>query len=94
MVFVPQTPCGERFQHVEGMVNEMIVDPIVDEIHRYRKEHAAQYGNDLNRIVEALREFERTSGREYVNFEPSCRVPAVKASEEAVPYDVSTKECP
>ncbi len=94
MVSVPQTPCGGRFHYVEGMVNDVIDDPIVEEIHRYRKVHAAQYGNDLNRIVEALREFERTSGREYVNFEPSCRVPAVKASEEAVPYDVSTKECP
>lgn len=34
----------------------MINDPIVDEIHRYRKEHSAQYGNDLNRIADSLRE--------------------------------------
>ena len=33
----------------------MIDDPIVEEIRRYRKEHAERYGNDLNRIVEALR---------------------------------------
>jgi len=58
----------------------MIEDPIVDEIHRYRKEHAAEYGNDLKKIVEALQEFERTSGREYVNFEPK-RIPVPKASE-------------
>jgi len=32
-------------------------------------EHAAQYGNDLKRIVAAYQELERTSGREYVNFE-------------------------
>ena len=63
----------------------MIDDPIVEEIHRYRKEHSAQYGNDLNRIVEALREYERTSGREYVNFEPR-RIPINQASEEPVPY--------
>ena len=31
----------------------MINDPIVEEIRRYRKEHAERYGNDLNRIVEA-----------------------------------------
>lgn len=41
------------------MVNGVIDDPIVEEIHRYRKEHAARCGNDLNRIVEALREYER-----------------------------------
>ncbi len=39
----------------------MINDPIVDEVRRYRKEHAARYGNDLNRIVEALRQKERES---------------------------------
>jgi hypothetical protein len=33
----------------------MINDPIVDEIRRYRKEHAEQYGNNLARIVAALR---------------------------------------
>ena len=69
----------------------MIDDPIVEEIHRYRKEHSDQFGNDLDRIVEALREFERTSGREYVNFEPR-RIPVVKASEEAAPYNESTEE--
>lgn len=67
----------------------MIDDPINEEIHRYRTEHSDQYGNDLDKIVEALREFERTSGREYVNFEPR-RIPVVKASEEAVQYGAST----
>lgn len=45
----------------------MIEDPIVEEIRRYRKEHAAQYGNDLDRIVEALRKRERELGRIYLN---------------------------
>lgn len=66
----------------------MIDDPIVDEIHRYRKEHAAKYGNDLKRIVASLQELERTSGREYVNFEPK-RVSVPKASE--VPEDYPKK---
>ena len=48
----------------------MIDDPIVEEIRRYRKEHAAKYGNDIHRIFEALREKERTSGRTYVNRGP------------------------
>ncbi len=39
----------------------MVEDPIVEEIRRYRKEHAALYGNDLKRIVEAIREKERVS---------------------------------
>jgi hypothetical protein len=42
-------------------------DPIVEEIRRHRKEHAAQYGNDLARIAAALKEKERASGREYLN---------------------------
>ncbi|MCI5120809.1 MAG: hypothetical protein D3908_06395 [Candidatus Electrothrix sp. AUS4] len=37
----------------------MIHDPIVEETRRVHKEHAAQYGNNLQRIVEALREKER-----------------------------------
>lgn len=44
-------------------------------------EHAAQYGNDLKRIVAAYQELERTSGREYVNFETK-RVLETRASEE------------
>jgi hypothetical protein len=45
----------------------MIDDPIVEEIRRHRKEHAAQYGNDLNRIVAALREKERESKHVLLN---------------------------
>ncbi len=39
----------------------MIEDPIVAEVRRHRKEHAAEHGNDLKRIVEALRKRERES---------------------------------
>jgi len=45
----------------------MINDPIVEEVRRYRKEHAAQYGNDLARIVEALRKKERESNHVQLN---------------------------
>ena len=69
----------------------MIDDPIVEEIHRYRREHAAQYGNDLKKIVEALQELERTSGREYLNFEPK-RIPVPKASETAEPYQAPDEQ--
>ncbi|POZ50116.1 hypothetical protein [Methylovulum psychrotolerans] len=39
----------------------MVNDPIVEEVRRYRKEHAAHYDNDLSRIVEAMRQKERES---------------------------------
>jgi len=45
----------------------VITDPIVEEVRRYRKEHAAHYDNDLNRIVEALRKKERESNRAQLN---------------------------
>ena len=68
----------------------MVYDPIVEEIRKYRKEHAAQYGNDLKRIVQAYQEMERASGREYVNFETK-RVPTTRASEESTPYNPLTE---
>ncbi len=48
----------------------MINDPIVEEIRRYREEHAARYGNDLGRICEALRERQRNSTRKVVTRSP------------------------
>lgn len=45
----------------------MIEDPIVAEVRRHRKEHAAEHGNDLKRIVEALRKQERESQRTVLN---------------------------
>ncbi len=45
----------------------MIEDPIVEEVRRYRKEHSAKHGNDLNRIVKALREKECTSKHVQLN---------------------------
>ena len=52
----------------------MIEDPIVDEIRRYRKEHAEKYGNDLNRIVEALKKRERESKRKLLNPRPKLQL--------------------
>ena len=51
----------------------MIEDPIVAEIRRYRSEHAAEHGNDLKRIVAALREWERQSTRPILNPGPKLR---------------------
>lgn len=40
----------------------MIDDPIVEEIRRYRQQHAKQFGHDLKRIVADLRKKEEISG--------------------------------
>ncbi len=48
----------------------MFDDPIVEEIRRVRRAHAAQFNNDISAIVADLRRLERESGREHVNFPP------------------------
>ena len=45
----------------------MIKDPIVDEVRRHRKEYAAEHGNNLKRIVAALRKREHDSKRKVLN---------------------------
>ena len=48
-------------------------DPIVDEIHRIREEHAAKFDYDLDRIVEDIKKHEdeeRAKGRVFVTLEP------------------------
>ena len=45
----------------------MFEDPIVEEVRRYRKEHAAKYGNDIHRIFEAFRKQERNAGHDFLN---------------------------
>lgn len=54
----------------------MTEDPIVAEIRRHRKALAEQYGNDIRRIVDALRqrERERDSGRKVLNPGPKHRL--------------------
>lgn len=53
----------------------MIEDPIVEEIRRIRREHAARHGNDLKRICNALREQESRSKRKLVNRGPRMLLP-------------------
>lgn len=64
----------------------MIEDPIVEEVRRYRKEHAAKYGNDIHRICEALRKAEKKHPERLVHFGPkllSDRKPLCVAEESA-----------
>lgn len=65
----------------------MFPDPIVEEIRSIRQEHAAKYGNDLDRIVETLREKERLSTRPMLDPGPR-RIPVKHASESRDPYGV------
>jgi len=48
-------------------VYQMIKDPIVEEVRRFRKEHAAKYGNNLKCIVKSLRDKERKSEHTLLN---------------------------
>jgi hypothetical protein len=52
----------------------MINDPIVEEVRRYRKEHASKYGNDLKLIVESLRKRELDSKRKILNPGPKLNL--------------------
>ena len=44
-------------------------DPIVEEIRNYRSDHAAKYGNDLDRIFLAIKEKERKHLHRVINRE-------------------------
>lgn len=63
----------------------MFPDPIVEEIRQIRKAHAAKYDNDLDKIVEALREDQRASSRVFLNPGPKL-LSEQKASEETGNY--------
>ena len=52
-------------------------DPIVAEVRRVRKAHAAQFGFDLLAIYRVLKVQEERSQREKVSFAPK-RIPSVK----------------
>ncbi|MFQ5629774.1 MAG: hypothetical protein ACE5I1_13500 [bacterium] len=48
----------------------MWVDPIIEEIHQIRAEHAAQYDYDLATIVKNLQQQELQSDKKFVSFPP------------------------
>jgi len=66
---------AHNFVHQKNLEEfRMTEDPIVAEVRRHRKEHAAEHGNDLKRIVEALRKRERESKRNLLNPGPKLRL--------------------
>jgi hypothetical protein len=44
-------------------------DPIVEEVRRFRREHSARFGNDLDAICENLRQHQASSGRRVVRLQ-------------------------
>ncbi len=44
-----------------------MIDPLVDEIHRFRQEHTQQFQGNLTAICEDLREIQRTCGHPVVS---------------------------
>ena len=54
----------------------MIDDPVIEEIRQIRRAHAAEHGNDLGRIVQALRKRERESDRPLLNPGPKPLSPS------------------
>ena len=61
----------------------MIEDPIVEEIRKYRAQHAARYDNDLNKICEALRVQEKKSHKKIVTLAPRLLQPTRIAANNA-----------
>ena len=47
-----------------------MIDPIVDEVRRYRTEHTRKFGGDLKLICEDLRRIQRESGCKVVRRPP------------------------
>ena len=45
-------------------------DPIIEEIHELRRNHAGQFNYDLRAMFAALKEEERASGRKLVSRQP------------------------
>lgn len=71
-----------QFVHQKNLeVHQMIEGPIVAEVRRHRKEHAEEHGNDLKRIVEALRRRERESKRSLVDPGPKIRLNKTQPNE-------------
>lgn len=54
-------------------------DPIIDEIHKTRDQHAAKFGHDMRRIFEDLKRQEKESGLITVSLPPK-HVPMKKAA--------------
>jgi hypothetical protein len=46
------------------------IDPIVEEVRKYREEHAAKFNYDIEAIVRDIKKREKESGRTYISPPP------------------------
>ena len=53
---------------VDGRIGLMPLDPIVEEVRAHRAAIAKEHGNDLKKIISALRRKQGTDGRRVVSF--------------------------
>lgn len=65
-------------------------DPIVEEVRRFRDEHAARFNYDIDAIVKDLQESERCSDRSVVSF-PSKIYRGLSGQEEGTPFPATHK---
>jgi len=54
-------------------------DPVIEEIHKIRAEHAARFRYDLAAIVEDVRKEEQQSGKRFISLPPRLVVADVDA---------------
>jgi hypothetical protein len=58
-------------------------DPVIEEIHKLRAEHAARFNYDLSAIVEDLKREEQKSGKKFVSLPPRQVIADIKAKPRA-----------
>jgi hypothetical protein len=63
----------------------MHIDPITEEIRALRHDLAAQFGNDISRILANIREREASDGRTYVTL--PRRLPRTQLAEQTDPRE-------
>lgn len=57
----------------------MIKDPIVEEIHKFRESHAAQFNYDIRKIVEYYIKRQKQNKRKIVNFSQNAKKDEIQA---------------
>ena len=67
----------------------MWTDPIVDELHKIREEHAKKFHNDLHAIFADFKEKEVQSGRQVISLPVKRKLPQSTNSEERVDSPVA-----
>ncbi|MBF0153153.1 MAG: hypothetical protein HQL64_05385 [Magnetococcales bacterium] len=67
-------------------------DPIIEEVRKNREEFAARFNFDLQSMVRALQEMEKTSGRQMVSFVARPLVDHAESADETTVRDERKKE--